>query len=105
MLQAPGEIEAEIAEIGTANVLKTILSIRKPGPPCFPKGNAFFGIRTNASISLPSLLLEEELTYYVTKFDQKGFTGGLNYYRAIDQYVTNFNENISKSKCQNISNA
>ncbi|KAM3688505.1 hypothetical protein ACJW31_10G155400 [Castanea mollissima] len=29
--------------------------------------------------------LEEELTYYVAKFDQKGFTGGLNYYRAIDQ--------------------
>uniref|UniRef100_A0A7N2R111 Epoxide hydrolase n=1 Tax=Quercus lobata TaxID=97700 RepID=A0A7N2R111_QUELO len=79
-----GEIEAEIAEIGTANVLKTILSIRKPSPPCFPKGNAF-GIRTNASISLPSWLSEEELTYYVTKFDQKGFTGGLNYYLAIDQ--------------------
>ncbi|XP_075656711.1 epoxide hydrolase 1-like [Castanea sativa] len=82
--QAPGEIEAEIAELGTANVLKTIFSIRKPGPPCFTKGNAF-GIRTNASISLPSWLSEEELTYYVTKFDQKGFTGGLNYYRAIDQ--------------------
>ena len=104
MLQALGEIEAEIAEIGTANVLKTILSIRKPGPPCFPKGNAY-GIHTNASISLPSWLSEEELTYYVTKFEQKGFTGGLNYYRAIDQYVTNFNENVSKSKCQNISYA
>ncbi|KAM3736376.1 hypothetical protein ACB098_10G158600 [Castanea mollissima] len=54
------------------------------GPPCFPKGNAF-EIRTNASISLPFWLSEEELTYYVAKFDQKGFTGGLNYYRAIDQ--------------------
>ena len=103
-MHALGEIEAEIAEIGTANVLKTILSIRKPGPPCFPKGNAY-GIHTNASISLPSWLSEEELTYYVTKFDQKGFTGGLNYYRAIDQYVTNYNENVSKSKCQNISYA
>ncbi|KAK7831704.1 epoxide hydrolase a [Quercus suber] len=51
---APGEIEAEIAELVTANVLKTIFSIRKPCPPCFPKGN-------------------------------KGFTGGLNYYQAIDQ--------------------
>ncbi|KAK4595677.1 hypothetical protein RGQ29_013961 [Quercus rubra] len=81
--QAPGEIEVEMVEIGTANVLKTIFSIRKPGPPCFPKGNAF-RIRSNASISLPSWLSEDELTYYVTKFDQKGFTGGLNYYRAID---------------------
>ncbi|KAK7821631.1 epoxide hydrolase a [Quercus suber] len=41
---APGEIEAVIAELVTANVLKTIFSIRKPG-----------------------------------------FTGGLNYYQAIDQ--------------------
>ena len=93
MLQAPGEIEAEIAEIGIANVVKTIFSIQKPSPPYFPKGNAF-RIHTNASISLPSWLSKEELTYYVTKFDQKGFTGGLNYYRAIDQYVTNFNENV-----------
>lgn len=104
MLQAPEEIEAEIAELCTAIVLKTIFSIWKPGPPCFPKGNAF-EIRTNAAISLPFWLSEEELTYYVTKFDQKGFTGGLNYYRAIDQYVTNFNENVSKSKYQNISYA
>uniref|UniRef100_A0A7N2LMV3 AB hydrolase-1 domain-containing protein n=1 Tax=Quercus lobata TaxID=97700 RepID=A0A7N2LMV3_QUELO len=78
-----GEIEAEIAELGTANVLKTIFSIRKPGPPYFPQGNAF-GIRTDASISLPSWLSEEGLTYYVTKFDQKGVTRGLNYYQAID---------------------
>ena len=70
MLQAPGEIEAEIAEIGTANVVKTIFSIRKLGPPCFPKGNAF-GIRTNASISLPSWLSEEVLTYYVTNLTRK----------------------------------
>ena len=70
MLQAPGEIEAEIAEIGTANVVKTIFSIRKLGPPCFPKGNAF-GIRTNASISLPSWLSEEVLTYYVTNLTKK----------------------------------
>ena len=83
MLQAPREIEAEIAELRTANVLKTIFLIRKPGPPCFPQGNAF-GIYTNASNSLPSWLSEEELTYYVTKFDQKGFTRGLNYYQEID---------------------
>ena len=101
MLQAPGQIEAEISELGTANVLKTIFLIRKPGPPCFPQGNAF-GIYTNASISLPS---EEELSYYVKNFYQKGFTVGLNYYQAIDQYVTNFNENVSKSKYQNISYA
>ncbi|KAK7828703.1 epoxide hydrolase a, partial [Quercus suber] len=82
--QALGEIEAEIAEIGTTKVLKTIFSIRKPGPPCFPEGNAF-GISTYQCFNFLALLAFRRRAYYVTKFDQKGFTGGLNYYRAIDQ--------------------
>jgi len=32
--------------------------------------------------SLPSWLSEEDINYYASKFNQKGFTGGLNYYRA-----------------------
>ncbi|KAH7543005.1 hypothetical protein FEM48_Zijuj02G0136700 [Ziziphus jujuba var. spinosa] len=39
--QKPGEIEAEIAQIGTVNVLKNVLTNRQPGPPCIPKGKAF----------------------------------------------------------------
>ena len=37
-----------------------------------------------APIPLPSWLTEEDINYYAGKFNQKGFTGGLNYYRALD---------------------
>ncbi|XP_041020051.1 epoxide hydrolase A-like [Juglans microcarpa x Juglans regia] len=81
--QAQGEIEAEFGQLGTATVLKGIFSTRRPGPPCLPKGNAF-GIGPDTSATLPSWLSEEEFSYYATKFDQNGFTGGLNYYRALN---------------------
>lgn len=85
--QEPGEIEAEIARVGTAEVLKKIWTIRKPGAPCMPKENAF-EISPENPATLPPWLKEEDLAYYVSKFTQKGFTGGLNYYRlALDLYV------------------
>lgn len=86
MVQKPGEIEAEIAQIGTVNVLKSVLTNRQPGPPCIPKGKAF-QTSTDSSVTLPTWLLEEDLNYYATKFGHKGFTGPLNYYRALDLYV------------------
>ncbi|KAK8633611.1 hypothetical protein V6N13_014455 [Hibiscus sabdariffa] len=81
--QEPGKIEAEIAHYGTSNVLKRIISSRKPGPPCLPKDNAF-GIEPDTPIALPPWFSEEDLSYYTNKFNQKGFTGALNYYRALD---------------------
>lgn len=81
--QEPGEIEAEIAKYGSKAVLKKILTDRKPGPPCLPKGNPF-GISPDTDIKLPAWLSEEDLKYYANKYAQKGFTGGLNYYRALD---------------------
>lgn len=86
MVQKAGEIEAEIAQIGTANVLKSILTNRKPGPPSIPKGKAF-QTSTDTSVILPTWLSEEDLNYYATKFGHKGFTGPLNYYRSLDLYV------------------
>lgn len=88
MLQAQGEIEAEFGILGTASALKSIFSMRKPGPLCLPKENAF-EIGPDTSVTLPSWLSEKEFSFYATKFDQKGFTGGLNYYRALDLYVQN----------------
>ncbi|KAA8545193.1 hypothetical protein F0562_019918 [Nyssa sinensis] len=81
--QEPGEIEDEIAKCGTAQVLRKILSDRKPGPPCLPKGNAF-GICPTTPLKLPFWFSEDDLKYYTNKFEQKGFTGALNYYRALD---------------------
>ncbi|CAL5397290.1 unnamed protein product [Camellia sinensis] len=81
--QKPGEIEAEIAKYGTKEVLKKILTDRKPGPPYLSKENPF-GISQETNTALPSWFSEDDLNYYTKKFEQKGFTGGLNYYRALD---------------------
>ncbi|KAM7280205.1 hypothetical protein ACFE04_007339 [Oxalis oulophora] len=81
--QEPGYIESEIARCGTAKVLKKILGDKKPGPPMMPKENPF-GIFPGVEISLPPWLSEEDINYCATKFNQRGFTGGLNYYRALD---------------------
>ncbi|EPS69728.1 epoxide hydrolase [Genlisea aurea] len=75
--QEPGEIEAEFAEIGFKQVFKNIFAYRTPGPLYLPKGKGF-----GYSADRPSWLTEEDLDYFVTKFQQSGFTGGVNYYRA-----------------------
>ncbi|KAJ6359700.1 hypothetical protein OIU77_003829 [Salix suchowensis] len=81
--QEPGVIEEEISRAGTAEVLKKILTGRRPGPPLLPKENPF-GIYPENPITLPSWLTEADLSFYATKYSQKGFTGGLNFYRALD---------------------
>ncbi|KAE9598147.1 hypothetical protein Lal_00003943 [Lupinus albus] len=84
--QEPGEMEAQMAEVGTEYVLKNILTSRKPGPPILPKGKFGTGFNPDMSDTLPSWLTQEDLAYFVTKLEKTGFTGGLNYYR-------NFNRN------------
>ncbi|PIN21557.1 Soluble epoxide hydrolase [Handroanthus impetiginosus] len=80
--QEPGKMEAEISEYGAEAVIKKILTDRRPGPPRLPKENPF-GSRID-DIKLPSWFTKQDLKYYAQKFDQKGFIGGLNYYRALD---------------------
>lgn len=46
-----------------------------------------FGNPLDVPITLPSWLSEEEVQYYVSKFEKSGFTGALNYYRCLDLYV------------------
>ncbi|KAI4301432.1 hypothetical protein L6164_034711 [Bauhinia variegata] len=81
--QQPGEVEEEFARAGTARIIKRFLTSRDPRPPCVPKEIGFGG-KPGTQITLPSWLSEEDVNYYAAKFDQKGFTGGLNYYRALD---------------------
>ncbi|XP_038716599.1 epoxide hydrolase A [Tripterygium wilfordii] len=81
--QEPGTMEAEIAKLGAAQVIKKIVTDRAQGPPCLQKENAF-GTEPDSSIPLPFWFTEADLTYNANKFDQRGFTGGLNYYRALD---------------------
>nr|XP_027120130.1 epoxide hydrolase A-like [Coffea arabica] len=81
--QEPGEIEEEFAKVGTKRVLENFLSYRAPGPLFLPKG-ILFGDSPDAPTTLPSWLSEEDVAYYVNQYAQSGFTGGLNYYRALD---------------------
>ncbi|KAI9086510.1 hypothetical protein K1719_031594 [Acacia pycnantha] len=82
--QDPGQIEAEMAKVGTEYVLKNILTTRKTGPPIFPEGEYGTGFNPDTPQDLPSWLSEQDLAYYVSKFEKTGFTGGLNYYRNIN---------------------
>ncbi|CAA2964006.1 bifunctional epoxide hydrolase 2-like [Olea europaea subsp. europaea] len=84
--QEPGEIEGEFAYTGTKRVLKSFLSYRNPGPLYLPKGKWFgsLGDSADTPIILPSWLSEEEVDYYASKYEKSGFTGALNYYRALD---------------------
>ncbi|KAL8484946.1 hypothetical protein ACS0TY_027305 [Phlomoides rotata] len=75
--QESGNIEAEFAKIGVKEVVKNFLSLRDPGPLYFPKGKGF-----GYSADRAPWLSEEDLDYYVNKFEHTGFTGALNYYRA-----------------------
>ncbi|KAJ6980874.1 hypothetical protein D5086_019042 [Populus alba] len=83
--QEPGVIEAEYAERGTERVLKELLTHRVAGPLFLPKGKGLNGAPLDAPLVLPSWLSEEDFEYYTNKFEQKGFTGGLNYYRNLDR--------------------
>ncbi|VFQ61059.1 unnamed protein product [Cuscuta campestris] len=82
--QEAGEIEAELAPIGVKECMKNFMAFRKRGPFYFPKGKGF-SANTDGSTAtpLPSWLSEEDLDYYAAQFEKTGFTGGINYYRAL----------------------
>lgn len=84
--QEPGEAEEEFAQVDTARLIKSFFTSRDPKPPCFPKE---VGIKAlPCPPSLPSWLTEEDVDYYAAKFNQSGFTGGLNYYRNMNLSVS-----------------
>lgn len=76
-----------MAKLGSAQVVKFVLTTRETGPPIIPKEG--FGYHPNAPQPkpLPSWLSEEDVAFYASKFDKSGFTGGLNYYRNFNLYV------------------
>ncbi|XP_010546737.1 PREDICTED: bifunctional epoxide hydrolase 2 [Tarenaya hassleriana] len=83
--QAPGEIEKEIDCVGARRILRKILTSKNPGAPFLPKVNPF-GIDPDPSRdpALPAWFSEEDLDFYTSQFEKSGFTGGLNYYRAMN---------------------
>lgn len=82
-MQEP-EMEGQIKNYGTANYLKKVLANRMPGAPRLPKSNPFGNLSSDSLITLPSWFSEEDHKYYATKYEQKGFSGPLSYYRTLD---------------------
>ncbi|PON52379.1 Epoxide hydrolase-like [Parasponia andersonii] len=80
--QEQGEIEKDFASDDTATVLKKLYTSFGPTPLRIPKEGGFKGL--NAPDTLPSWVSEEVVNYCASKFNEKGFTGGLNYYRALN---------------------
>ncbi|XP_023754461.1 uncharacterized protein LOC111902884 [Lactuca sativa] len=62
---------------------KKFLMHRDINPIYFPKGKPF-GDAHDTPVMLPSWLSEQDVDYYTKKFEQTGFTGGINYYRSMD---------------------
>ncbi|KAL7172105.1 hypothetical protein ACSBR2_031743 [Camellia fascicularis] len=85
--QERGEVEEKFASCDTGKIISAFLSSRDTRPLVLPKELDFKAI-FQAPIALPSWLTEEDINYYAGKFNQTGFTGGLNYYRALDLYVS-----------------
>ncbi|KAK3407443.1 hypothetical protein EUGRSUZ_K03496 [Eucalyptus grandis] len=81
--QEPGEAEEDFARADITKLMKLFLTCRSPKPPCIPKEIGCSGLASSRD-KLPPWLSEEDINFYASKFSQKGFTGGLNYYRAMN---------------------
>lgn len=80
--QEPGEGEADFSS-DTVAVFRRILANRDPKPPLIPKEIGFRGVYEDP-VALPSWLTEDDINHFANKFNETGFTGGLNYYRALN---------------------
>lgn len=65
-------------------VLKKFLLVNGPDLLAAPPGVEFIDFLETPD-SLPPWTTEEELQYKAEKFRSSGFTGALNYYRAMDR--------------------
>ncbi|CAN1836578.1 Epoxide hydrolase A [Linum perenne] len=80
LLQEVGVVEAEFAQVDTGKLINKLYTLfSKPDPPIVPKEPGFKGLPESLLPWLP----KETVEYYASKFSKTGFTGGLNYYRAI----------------------
>ncbi|KAJ3676128.1 hypothetical protein LUZ60_003540 [Juncus effusus] len=81
--QDPERAEGEFERIDTKLLMKKFLTYHDPNPVIVPK-NKGFSTPPEKELVLPSWLSEEDIDYFTNKFKQTGFTGGVNYYRALD---------------------
>lgn len=81
----PGRAERAFARYDYLTVMKKFLLIADKEMVAPPDVEIIDYLKT--PWSLPPWITEEELQVYAEKFEESGFTGPLNYYRAMDLYV------------------
>ncbi|PWA35317.1 Alpha/beta hydrolase fold-1 [Artemisia annua] len=81
--QKPGDIEAELTKLGTRTAIKKFFTFREPEPFYFPKGIGFKHSPGDTPVTLPPWLAEEDIDYFATQLEKTGWSGGINYYRAL----------------------
>lgn len=82
-MQEPGRAERAFARYDYLTVMKKILLTTFTGFLASPPGMELIDFLPTPSV-MPSWITEEELTFFADKFQESGFTGPLNYYRATD---------------------
>ncbi|KAH9623183.1 hypothetical protein KSS87_016865 [Heliosperma pusillum] len=81
--QEPGRAEKSFSQYDCLTVLKKLLLINAPDLLIAPPGVEIIDFLETPS-SLPSWVPVEELETIASTFEKNGFTGPLNYYRAMD---------------------
>lgn len=81
LTQEPGDIEEDFAQVDTKKLINGFFTSHSTRPPCIPK--SVFKYLPDPP-ALPAWFTEQDICFYADKFSQKGYTGGLNYYRALN---------------------
>lgn len=82
-VQEAGRAERGFARYDCLTVLKKFMVIKNIDQLTAPPGMEIIDYLQSPS-SLPPWISEEELQVSADKFQETGFTGALNYYRAVD---------------------
>lgn len=84
-MQEPGRAERAFARYDYLTVMKKFLLITKTDNLIAPLGLSLELIDyLETPLTLPPWITEEELQVYADKFQESGFTGAFNFYRAMD---------------------
>jgi pimeloyl-ACP methyl ester carboxylesterase len=89
--QQPGVAERELSQDPRTTLRRVLYALSgnvrqvdDPWQPVVPEGGGLLDILEEPA-ALPDWLTEADLDFYAAEFARTGFTGGLNWYRAIDR--------------------
>lgn len=82
--QAPGVADAELGADPAATFRRVLTGLGSEGALSVPAGGGFL-TRVPEPDRLPGWLTDEDIATYVREYAERGFTGGLNWYRNLDR--------------------